>query len=220
MQLEHSAPSYPSAHQLATRPCRGTHRSSTASRASLSVTWRVRWLAAVSVAPQLCLRMHIHQQLSLGAAGEAVGDHWRSGWWWRPWLRQPPQRTPAVQTQPAEQLERPTPPRSAKAALQLEELPPARPFPSSVFLDKNRRDIGKSQSIWTDFKMETAGSRASAPQPSRQASGQCASAAARCSAQPSTAAAANSAHELTLRDALYLPCHARNASLMMRRARH
>jgi hypothetical protein len=105
--------------------------------------------------------MHIHQQLSLGAAGEAVGDHWRSGWWWRPWLRQPPQRTPAVQTQPAEQLERPTPPRSAKAALQLEELPPARPFPSSVFLDKNRRDIGKSQSMCTDSKMETAGSRRS-----------------------------------------------------------
>eukprot|EP01047_Picozoa_sp_COSAG01_P059580 COSAG01_NODE_7174_length_3319_cov_2.270807_2_plen_334_part_00 len=39
---------------------------------------------------------------------------------------------------------------------------PARPFPSSMFLDKNRRDIGKSQSIWTDFKMETAGSRAAA----------------------------------------------------------
>jgi hypothetical protein len=36
---------------------------------------------------------------------------------------------------------------------------PARPFPSSIFLDKNRRDIGKSQSIWTDSKMETAGSR-------------------------------------------------------------
>jgi hypothetical protein len=35
---------------------------------------------------------------------------------------------------------------------------PARPFPSSIFLDKNRRDIGKSQSIWTDSKMETAGS--------------------------------------------------------------
>jgi hypothetical protein len=37
---------------------------------------------------------------------------------------------------------------------------PARPCPSSIFLDKNRRDIGKSQSIWTDYKMETAGSRA------------------------------------------------------------
>jgi hypothetical protein len=35
---------------------------------------------------------------------------------------------------------------------------PARPFPSSIFLDKNRRDIGKSQSIWSDSKMETAGS--------------------------------------------------------------
>jgi hypothetical protein len=35
---------------------------------------------------------------------------------------------------------------------------PARPFPSSIFLDKNRRDIGKSQSIWTDSKMETSGS--------------------------------------------------------------
>jgi hypothetical protein len=30
---------------------------------------------------------------------------------------------------------------------------PARPFPSSIFLDKNRRDIGKYQSIWTDSKM-------------------------------------------------------------------
>jgi hypothetical protein len=36
---------------------------------------------------------------------------------------------------------------------------PARPCPSSILLDKNRRDIGKSQSIWTDPKMETAGSR-------------------------------------------------------------
>jgi hypothetical protein len=27
------------------------------------------------------------------------------------------------------------------------------------FRDKNRRDIGKSQSIWTDSKMETPGSR-------------------------------------------------------------
>jgi hypothetical protein len=35
---------------------------------------------------------------------------------------------------------------------------PARPFPSSIFLDKNSREIGKSQSIWTDSKMETAGS--------------------------------------------------------------
>eukprot|EP01047_Picozoa_sp_COSAG01_P025297 COSAG01_NODE_1592_length_9796_cov_5.340311_7_plen_380_part_00 len=34
---------------------------------------------------------------------------------------------------------------------------PARPFPPSTFLDKNRRDIGKSQSMWTDPKMETAG---------------------------------------------------------------
>jgi hypothetical protein len=29
---------------------------------------------------------------------------------------------------------------------------PARPFPPSIFLDKNRRDIGKYQSIWTDSK--------------------------------------------------------------------
>eukprot|EP01043_Picozoa_sp_COSAG02_P119474 COSAG02_NODE_56140_length_287_cov_0.547872_1_plen_52_part_01 len=29
---------------------------------------------------------------------------------------------------------------------------PARPIPSSTFRDKNRRDIGKSQSIWTDSK--------------------------------------------------------------------
>jgi hypothetical protein len=34
--------------------------------------------------------------------------------------------------------------------LELLELAPARPFPSSIFLDKNRRDIGKSQSMWTD----------------------------------------------------------------------
>eukprot|EP01047_Picozoa_sp_COSAG01_P079316 COSAG01_NODE_14998_length_1386_cov_11.425796_2_plen_101_part_01 len=33
---------------------------------------------------------------------------------------------------------------------------PARPFPLSIFRDKNRRDIGKSQSTWTDSKMETA----------------------------------------------------------------
>jgi hypothetical protein len=29
---------------------------------------------------------------------------------------------------------------------------PARPFPSSIFLDKNRRDIGKSQSTWNRFQ--------------------------------------------------------------------
>eukprot|EP01047_Picozoa_sp_COSAG01_P014253 COSAG01_NODE_690_length_14219_cov_19.783144_18_plen_213_part_00 len=57
-----------------------------------------------------------------------------------------------------------------RAELRLEaavgvELPqaPARPFPSSIFRDKNRRDIGKSQSIWTDSKMETAGSLQHAP---------------------------------------------------------
>eukprot|EP01047_Picozoa_sp_COSAG01_P061265 COSAG01_NODE_7628_length_3121_cov_51.317670_2_plen_91_part_00 len=31
------------------------------------------------------------------------------------------------------------------------------------FRDKNRRDIGKSQSIWTDPKMETAGSHEVGP---------------------------------------------------------
>jgi hypothetical protein len=36
---------------------------------------------------------------------------------------------------------------------------PARPFSPSIFLDRNRRDIGKSQSLWTDSKMKTAGSR-------------------------------------------------------------
>jgi hypothetical protein len=41
--------------------------------------------------------------------------------------------------------------------LRLPPLQPARPFPSAIFRDKNRRDIGKSQSIWTDSKMETAG---------------------------------------------------------------
>jgi hypothetical protein len=43
---------------------------------------------------------------------------------------------------------------------------PARPFSPSIFLDKNRRDIGKSQSIWAGSKMKTAGSpiaRPSAP---------------------------------------------------------
>eukprot|EP01047_Picozoa_sp_COSAG01_P085695 COSAG01_NODE_18943_length_1042_cov_1.014846_2_plen_158_part_00 len=35
---------------------------------------------------------------------------------------------------------------------------PDAPFPSSI-RDQNRRDIGKSQSIWTDSKMETAGSQ-------------------------------------------------------------
>jgi hypothetical protein len=35
---------------------------------------------------------------------------------------------------------------------------PARAFPSSIFLDENRRGIGEFQSIWTDSKMETAGS--------------------------------------------------------------
>jgi hypothetical protein len=43
-----------------------------------------------------------------------------------------------------------------------ENLPPARPFPSSIFLDRNRRDIGKSQSIWTASRMVTAGSLSSA----------------------------------------------------------
>jgi hypothetical protein len=35
---------------------------------------------------------------------------------------------------------------------------PVRALPSSIFRDKNRRDIGKSPSIWTDSKMETPGS--------------------------------------------------------------
>jgi hypothetical protein len=39
-----------------------------------------------------------------------------------------------------------------------EQLQPARAFPSSIFCDKNRRDIGKSQSKWTASKMETPGS--------------------------------------------------------------
>jgi hypothetical protein len=43
----------------------------------------------------------------------------------------------------------------------VQELPhrrqPARPFPTAPFRDKNRRDTGTSQSIWTDSKMETAG---------------------------------------------------------------
>jgi hypothetical protein len=44
---------------------------------------------------------------------------------------------------------------------------PARPFPSSIFRDKNRRDTGKSQSIWTDSKMETAGSLQRGPETHR-----------------------------------------------------
>jgi hypothetical protein len=40
---------------------------------------------------------------------------------------------------------------------------PARPFPPSIFLDKNRRDIGESQSTWTDSEMETAGSPGGRP---------------------------------------------------------
>jgi hypothetical protein len=54
--------------------------------------------------------------------------------------------------------------------------PPPRSSPPSLarrfhpqFRDKNRRDIGKSQSMWTDSKMETAGSlalrRATPPPP-------------------------------------------------------
>jgi hypothetical protein len=35
---------------------------------------------------------------------------------------------------------------------------PARPFSPSIFLDKKRRDIVKSQSIWAGSKMKTAGS--------------------------------------------------------------
>jgi hypothetical protein len=50
----------------------------------------------------------------------------------------------------------PPPPHAAVA--------PARPFPSSICFDKSRRDIGKSQSVWTDSKMETAGSLSSAQQ--------------------------------------------------------
>jgi hypothetical protein len=42
---------------------------------------------------------------------------------------------------------------------------PAAPFPPSIFLDKNRRDIGQSQSICTDSKMETAGSQHAACPP-------------------------------------------------------
>jgi hypothetical protein len=48
---------------------------------------------------------------------------------------------------------------SSSAASPSRHPPPAAPFPPSIFLDKNRRDIGKSQSIWTDSKMESAGSR-------------------------------------------------------------
>jgi hypothetical protein len=47
----------------------------------------------------------------------------------------------------------------------------------SIFLDKNRRGIGKSQSIWTDSKMEAAGAPARdactrSPDPIRGASHQ------------------------------------------------
>jgi hypothetical protein len=53
---------------------------------------------------------------------------------------------------------RPVPPCSRPHTLSTPWWLPARPFPSSIFLDKNRSDIGKSQSIRTDSKMETAGS--------------------------------------------------------------
>jgi hypothetical protein len=36
---------------------------------------------------------------------------------------------------------------------------PVQAFPPSIFIDKNRRDIGKSQSKWTASKMETPGAR-------------------------------------------------------------
>jgi hypothetical protein len=48
--------------------------------------------------------------------------------------------------------------RRALAVARVEVEHPARPFPPSIFLDQSRRDIGKSQSIWTASKMETAGS--------------------------------------------------------------
>jgi hypothetical protein len=38
-------------------------------------------------------------------------------------------------------------------------LQPGAPFPPSIFRDKSRRDIGKSQSIWTNSEVETASSR-------------------------------------------------------------
>jgi hypothetical protein len=41
-----------------------------------------------------------------------------------------------------------TAPYPVPAAASWRPPPPARPFPSSIFLDKNRRDIGKSQSRW------------------------------------------------------------------------
>eukprot|EP01047_Picozoa_sp_COSAG01_P025324 COSAG01_NODE_1594_length_9789_cov_98.477399_12_plen_254_part_00 len=47
---------------------------------------------------------------------------------------------------------------------------PGEPFPSSIFRDKIRRDIGKSQSIWTDSKMETADSQRGAERRHQRAS--------------------------------------------------
>jgi hypothetical protein len=60
--------------------------------------------------------------------------------------------------------------------------PPGAPFPPSIFLDKNRRDIGKSQSIWASSKMKTAGSPCSAARPSARRR--------RSAAQPRCSAAA------------------------------
>jgi hypothetical protein len=40
---------------------------------------------------------------------------------------------------------------------------PAQAFQSSIVRDKNRCDRGKSQSIWTDFKMETPGALVDEP---------------------------------------------------------
>jgi hypothetical protein len=57
----------------------------------------------------------------------------------------------------------------ARATAPPPTLPPARACPSSVFLDKNRRDIGKSQSIWTNSKMGTPGSPRDGAHPRRAA---------------------------------------------------
>jgi hypothetical protein len=48
---------------------------------------------------------------------------------------------------------------AVRRARRVQLTPPARPLPSSIFLDKNRRDLGKSQSIWTASKMEAPGSQ-------------------------------------------------------------
>jgi hypothetical protein len=98
-------------------------------------------------------------------------------------------------------------------------MPPARPFPPSIFLDKNRRDIGKSQSIWTDSKTETAGSPAVARAPDRRARASPAERSPR-PRQPSGPVVAPSARPPAAPEPPPLPHPSRRRLLLARRARN